>query len=133
MIDTDKTIAGRRFSKASPFRPFHFAAAAMLGAAVVVLDIYLICRYFNTAPPYAALILGLPIGIQLIYQWWRALRYRSKLRELYSKDPAQGSSDDAVIQLAITGIVDMLFYSYGIALFALILVGALLSRLEHLP
>ncbi len=123
-------MAGRGHSAAFPFRQASFAAAAALGLICVAADVHLICRYVNTAPQYVVLTLSFPIGIQLVYQWWRALRYRAKLRELY-KASVQTSCIDVVVRVAAAGIIDTLFYSYGIAIFALILVGALLHALER--
>jgi len=72
----------------------------------------------------------MPIGIQLIYQWFRALRCRAKIRELYSKGSDADSGLNVAVFVAARGMIDILFFSYGIALFALILIGLLLSRLE---
>jgi len=85
---------------------------------------------------YVAAILSTPIGAQLVYQWWRVLRYRAKVREIYSKssneDVKEGSAFDLATRISARGMIDLLFFSYGVTVFALVLIGALLSRLDGL-
>jgi hypothetical protein len=132
MSDIGKSVGGRRSSAASPFRSLSFVVASILGLCAVMIDVYLICRYWHTAPAQVAPMLALPIGLQLIYQWWRALRCRRKIQELYSKASDDGSPLDVAVRVAAEGMIDVLSFSYGITFFALMLIGLLLSRLEYL-
>jgi len=133
MSDVSNFIEGKNIS---PFRLVSFWAASVVGLGSVVIDIYLVYRHWHTAPIYAAFILSTPIGAQLIYQWFRVLRDCAKLRELRSKSSVEETKDgsflDAAERASVRGMVDQLFYSYGIAIFALILIGLLLSRLDGL-
>jgi hypothetical protein len=132
MSDIGNFIEGRGSSAARPFHSFSFVLVSILGLGSVGFDVYLIFRHWRSAPAYVAAILSMPIGIQLIYQWFRVLRYRAKIRELYSKGSDAGSGLNPAVVVAVRGMIDILFFSYGIALFALILIGLLLSRLEGL-
>jgi hypothetical protein len=124
------------FSERSPLRSASFLITSSIGLASVVIDAYLVYRHWYTAPAYVAAILSTPIGAQLIYQWLRVLRDHAKLRELYSKGSVEerkyGSLLDVAARASARGMIDLLFFSYGIAIFALILIGLLLSRLDGL-
>ena len=122
-------LDGRRFLAASPFRSLSFVIASIAGLCAVIIDVYLIYRYLNTATVQLALILSISIGVQLIYQWFRVLRYRAKIRDLYTKGSDDGSHLDVAVRVAVAGMIDVLFFSYGITIVALILIGFLLSRL----
>jgi hypothetical protein len=133
MSEVEKFIGG---DEISPFSSVSFWAASVVGLASVVIDIYLVYRHWHTTPIYVAFILSTPIGAQLIYQWFRVLRDCAKLRELRSKSSLEKTKDwsflDAIERASFRGMFDQLFYSYGIAIFALILIGLLLSRLDGL-
>jgi ABC-type amino acid transport system permease subunit len=120
----------------SPLRSVSFLIASIVGLVSVVIDVYLIYRHWHTAPLYVAFILSTPIGAQLIYLWFRVLRDWAKLRELRSKSSVEETKDSSLLVFAehvsVRGMIDQLFYSYGIAIFALILIGLLLSRLDGL-
>jgi hypothetical protein len=125
-------FVGRRSSAASPFRSLSFMVVSILGLAAVAIDVYLILRHWNTAPAYVVPILGILIGVQLIYQWFRVRQSGSKLQELCSKELDEGALLETAVLLATRGIMDVLFFSYGIAVVALALIGLLLSRLDGL-
>jgi hypothetical protein len=137
MSDIGNSLGGRSgFSERSPFRSPSFLIASIVGLGSVVIDAYLVYRHWYTAPAYVAAILSTPIGAQLIYQWFRVLRDQAKLRELYSKGSVEETKDGSLLDVAARvsarGMIDQLFFSYGIAIFALILIGLLLSRLDGL-
>jgi hypothetical protein len=129
-------VDGHSFIVGSPFRSTHFLAASIVGLALVVTDVYLVYRHWQTAPIGIGLTLGILIGVQSLYQWSRALRYRTKIRALCSKGADEvergGSSIPAGVGVAAGGMIDLLFFSNGIIFFALILIGYLLSRLDGL-
>lgn len=137
MSDIGNFLGGHNsFFAKSPFRSVSFLVVSIIGLASLVIDVYLICRHWHTAPAYVAAILSTPIGAQLIYQWLRVLRDRAKLRDLYSKgsveETKEGSLLDVAARVSARGMIDLLFFSYGTVIFALILIGALLSRLDGL-
>jgi hypothetical protein len=102
-----------------------------LGA--ILVDAYIIYRHWRTAGVYAALILSTLIGVQLIYQWLRVLRYYAKLRDLYSGSDEEiraGSPLGVALRIAAGGMINLLFFSFGTILLALILIGVLLTRLD---
>lgn len=137
MSDIGNFLGGRSgFSERSPFRSASFLIASIVGLGSVVIDVYLVYRHWYTTPAYVAVILSTPIGAQLIYQWFRVLRDHAKLRELYSKGSTEETKDGSLLDVAARvsarGMIDLLFFSYGIAIFALILIGLLLSRLDGL-
>jgi len=133
MSDVCKLIDG---DNNSPFRSVSFLVVSAVGLGSVVIDIYLVYRHWHTAPAYVAVILSTPIGAQLVYQWFRVVRDCAKLQELRSKSSVEGTTDGSLLHVAarvsVGGMMDLLFFSYGIAIFALILIGLLLSRLDGL-
>lgn len=129
MSDIGTSAEGRSFPAAWPFGSVSLVVVSILGFAAVTVDVYLIFRYWNTAPAFVAPILAIPIGVQLVYQWWRVMRYRAKIRDLYPKDSDYGSPLDLAVRVAAEGMIDILFFSYGITTVALILIGFLLSKL----
>jgi len=136
MSEIGNFLDGRGFLMGSPFRSVYFLITSVVGVGCIVVDVYLLYRYRQTLTISAALMLSTLIGLQLIYQWWRVLRYRAKILEAYSKGSEEevkgGSPLDVALRVAAGGMIDLLFFSYGITLVALILVGFLLSRLDGL-
>jgi hypothetical protein len=132
--DIRSFLDGRRFLKDSPFRSGYFWVVSAMGLAAILVDAYILYRHWQSLNVFVAILLGVPIGAQLIYQWLRTLRYYSRVRELYlrkSDEEAQdGSPLDSALRIAAGGLTDLLFYCYGMTLVALILVGALLTRLD---
>ena len=136
MSDIGNFMDGRNLLTGSPFRSVYFLIASVAGTACIVVDVYLLYRHRQTLTIYAVLILSTLIGLQSIYQWWRTLRFCSKMRELYSKASEEGMKEgahlDVALRVAAGGMIDLLFFSYGITFIALILIGFLLSRLDGL-
>jgi hypothetical protein len=124
---------GRRFLRDSPFRSWQFRSASMVGFVAVCADVYLIVRYWQRLSINAAECLVVLIGIQVVYQWWRTIRYYRKLRELYSLKPGAeapaGSPVDLALRITAGALTEALFYFNGTALAALIFIGVLMSRL----
>ncbi|HEY2498516.1 MAG TPA: hypothetical protein VGK24_15755 [Candidatus Angelobacter sp.] len=58
MSDSDNSVGDRRFSAAFPFGSLSFALVGMLGLGSIVINVYLIYRYWHTAPGYVAPILS---------------------------------------------------------------------------
>src|SRR4051794_24830986 len=128
MNDFSTPVEGRSLPAAWPFGSASVMVVSIIGFAGVMIDVYLVCRYWHTAPAFVVPILAIPIGVQLVYLWWRMLRYRDKIRQLYLKSANDDPSLSATVRVAAEGIVDVLLYSYGIIIVALILIGFLLSR-----
>ena len=132
MGDIGNFIDGRGLLTRSPFRSGYFVVASLMAVGCLLASAYIICRYWRAMGVYNAFVLGSLISVEQIYQWWRALRYYAKLRELYSGSDVEmreGSPLGIALRVAAGGIVDLLFYSYGTILFILILIGVLLGRL----
>ena len=57
-------------------------------------------------------------------------KYRTRvLREIYAKDFSagiEGSCVDVAVHVALRGLIDLLFFSYGVTMLALILIEFLL-------
>lgn len=124
-------IDGRCFLTRSPFRSGYFVVITAMGVASIALVVYLLCDYWRDLNTFVAIILALPIGSQLLYQWLRALGYYSKIRDLYSKKPTDGvleAGSDEALRIAAGGITDVLFYSYGMILCSLATIAALLAH-----
>lgn len=113
------------------FRSASFIAATIACLLAVLLDGYLIWRYWGKVPDYVPLVLSLPIGVQLVYQWFRVRQSCAKAQELASQRAHQETSLDPALQLAVRGMLEVLFVSYGIIFIALSLIGALLGKLIH--
>jgi hypothetical protein len=132
MDDFRGYIDGRSFLTGSTFRSGYFLSASIVGLCAVVIDVYILIHHWQALNKGAVVVLGGLIGVQLIYQWWRTLRYYSKVRELYSmrsEDARDGTPLDVALRIAVGGLVDILFYCYGMTLMALIFIGVLLTHL----
>jgi hypothetical protein len=135
MSNTFPYIDGRRFLTQSPLRSTWFLIPTALGVAALIIDAALLVRYQHLLNVNASIALGALVGAQLIYQWWRTLRYYRKIRELYTTkagDEAEdGSPLDLALRIAAGGLSDVLFYSYGMALIMLIVTGVLLAHMNQ--
>lgn len=126
-------IDGRTSLVGSPFRSIFFCIATIVGFISVSLDAYLVYRYWKFLGANTTIVLAVLIGVQLIYQWLRIWRYNSRIRELYSmrseSEAQEGTPLDVALRISLGGLTDVLFYSYGMTLLALTIIGALLKRL----
>ena len=97
-------------------------------------DAYLVYRCWPMRNGLAVLGLAGLIAIQIIYQWWRIWRYYAVIRKLYSRkrlaEAEDGTALDAALRIAAGGLIDILFYSYGMVIVALAIIGLLLMRLQ---
>ena len=140
MGDIENFLGCRRFPSASPFRSVSFLAASTLGLVTVVTSVYVTYRHWQSAPAYVAPSLIALIGLQLVYQWWRVLKYRARVRELHlnvqqesvSVSVKERSSIDTVVHFSARGMIDLLFFSNGMTLVALLVIERLLSQLDGL-
>lgn len=125
-------IDGRALLTTTPLRSKAFLFITAVGSVAVVLDAYIIFRYYQILPAVVSSALACLVGVQLIYQWWRALRYYSKVRRLYAEQVRSGSVGhnyrDAALETALVGIADLLFYSYAIMLVTLVVLVRALAR-----
>jgi hypothetical protein len=128
-------IDGGRFLTDSPFRSVLFWVPTASGFGAVVATIILLLRYDHLLSANLSVGLGAMVGVQLVYQWWRALRYYSRIRALYATKSAneakEGSPLDLALRIATGGYTDQLFYFYGTALILLLFAGSLLRHLDH--
>ena len=128
-------IDGHIFFENSPFSSRYFRIASFVGLVSVVVDVYLIVEHWHALNIIVTVLLGAQIGVQLIYQWWRTWSYYSKIRKLYSmkseEEAKEGSPLDLALRIAAGGLTDGLFYSYGMTLVALFIIGILLTRLGN--
>ncbi len=79
-------------------------------------------------------MLSVMVGLQVIYQWIRSLRYYARIRRLYAmatKDDKNPISEitETALQTAVGGITDMLFYYYGIVIVELCIISNLLTKI----
>jgi hypothetical protein len=125
-------VDGRAFLTGSPLRSGYFVVTSAMGAASIALVAYLLFHYWRVLNVYIVITLAVPIGSQLLYQWLRALKYYSKIRELCSKRRTEGvleeHSDDEALRIAVGGVTDVLFYCYGMILCSLAVIAALLAH-----
>jgi len=128
-------IDGRCFLTGSPFRSAWFWVITALGIGALVTDVVLLIQYHHLLDSNASVALGALVGIQLLYQLWRTLRYYARIRTLYSMKSAdeakEGSPLDLAIRIATGGLTDLLFYCFGITLVMLVVAGVLLMHLNH--
>ncbi len=128
MTDIEKFLGVQNLS-GSPFSSASFLAASVLGLTSIVTAAYLTYRLWDTSQTFAALVFAIPMGLQLVYQWCRVLKCRAKIREIYAKDFSagiEGSCVDVAVHVALRGLIDLLFFSYGVTMLALILIEFLL-------
>lgn len=127
-------LDGRMFLANSPFRSWHFLGISVVGLGILIMDTYVLCRHWQTLPLSDVVALVVFIGVHTIYQWWRALLYYSKIRQLHSSmEISQEGNDmspqETALRIAAGGVTDILFYSFGMTFIAL---GILASTLRHL-
>jgi hypothetical protein len=95
---------------------------------------YLIHRHGDAIPGNFALTLALWIGLQTLIQWVRALRYYSRMRELYKAEAREGltanSPLERALRIASGGIAELLFNSFLITLIALFMIMKLLTHID---
>ncbi len=127
-------LDGRMFLTNSPFRSWHFLGTSVVGLGILVMDTYILCRHWHTLSLGVIVVLGVFIGVHTIYQWWRALLYYSKIRQLHNMEISQENNDispqETVLRIAAGGITDILFYSFGMTFIALIIIASTLSHLD---
>jgi hypothetical protein len=127
-------VDGRIFLTDSPFRSAYFMVATVVGLVSAVIDVYLLFRHWQTLNVYIVLVLGILIGVQLVYQWVRTLRYYYNIRKLYTVksevEAKEGTPLDIALRIATGGLTDTLFYCYGMILVEVITIGVLLTRLD---
>jgi hypothetical protein len=127
-------LDGRCFLRNGPLQSGYFLVASLVGLVAFVADGYLIYRQWSV--PHMMGMCGLAglIGIQIVYQWWRALRYYAMIRKLYSlrtqTEAQDGTPLDAALRIATGGLTDILFYSYGMLIVSLAIIGLILRHLE---
>jgi hypothetical protein len=128
-------LDGRKFLSARPFRSGYFVVISITGLLAFVANSYVAYKLWLTISQHAGLLLGILVGLQIVYQWWRALRYYDVIRRLYSmrlkEEAIDGSPLDAALRIALGGLTDILFYCYGTLLVISIVIGALLKHLER--
>jgi hypothetical protein len=129
--DIGTFVDGRPFLIGSPFTSIFFCVASGLGLVSVGVLVYVV--YHGSSVPGLSIILIVLVGLQLVYQWWRALRYYSRVRELYSVKSEIETQDSSPLELALRiatgGLTDLLFYCYGISLTMLVIIGVLLKHI----
>jgi len=129
-------LDGRKLLSAKPFQSGYFVVTGMTGVAALLANSYVAYKLWLTISHQAALILGALVGLQIVYQWWRALRYYGVIRRLYAMksdlEATENSPLDAAIRIAVGGLTDILFYCYGMLLVTSIVIGALVRHLERI-
>ena len=127
-------LDGRSFLEGAPFRSGYFVITSVVGMGALLGDAYLVYRCWPMRNGLAVLGLAGLIAIQIIYQWWRIWRYYAVIRKLYSRkrlaEAEDGTALDAALRIAAGGLIDILFYSYGMVIVALAIIGLLLMRLQ---
>ena len=118
-----------------------FLNASIAALLSIALDVYLIYRHWQTLSAYTILFLIVPISLQLVGQWSRALGYYFRIQKCYSirsdksletRDPPEHEEVSLALVVAVRGINDLLFWSYISNLVMLVYVGLLLMRLDGL-
>jgi hypothetical protein len=134
MSKLDNFSDGRAFLLRSPFRSMHFLIVSSVGGACLVMVVYLLSSYKQILTAPTRMTIAVLIGLQIIYQWWRILRYYSRIRQLYSirlEGEAKVETPlDMGLRIAAGGLIDMLFYCYGMTFVLLFVIGVLLSHVH---
>ena len=125
---------GRIFLAGSPLRSTYFKIVTVIAASIVIIDGYILVRYWRSLPLPVVSGLAVLIGSQTIYQWWRALYYYRRMRQLHATETPKGENSEPTEQTALSvaaaGLTDMLFYSFAMILILMILTAGFLA---HLP
>lgn len=136
LIEPETCREGRNILIRSPFRSKYFVTGSIFALGSMAASVYLICRHWKALGVYGSVMLGLCIGLQALYQWLRALRCYWKLRELCSETSHGEVSVESclvsVLKISELGVYNLMLYSGGLALFALIIIGTLLRYIDGL-
>jgi hypothetical protein len=113
-----------------PYRSPLFWIATTTGAAAIIIDLYIVYRFSLQVPITFSLFLLILIGLQLVYQWWRPIRVCGEIRKLLTPGLDNGDPNNyqTALRVAIRGTINMLFFSFGMVLFALLAIAFLLSH-----
>jgi len=135
--DTDpRPSNGGDIRNKSPFRSMYFLVGSVLVLSALATNVYIIFRHWEILGVSGSLFISAFVGIQALNQWRLALRYRSKLRSLCSEEPpsefVQKPTPILILQIAEQGLYDLMLFSGGMALFALLIIGGLLTHLDGL-
>jgi hypothetical protein len=134
MGNADNFPDGRKMLIGSPFRSMSFLIDSVLCFSAILAAAYILSRHWHTLNSAMVLVIAVFIGLQLFYQWLRALRYFERLRELYlaaeSEPGREGSNLDIALRAAAFGMTDLLFYHFAMVLLCLVLIGSLLFRID---
>jgi hypothetical protein len=126
---------GRSFLIDSPFRSGRFWIVTALGLGAFATDILILILFRHLLSVYIIAGLAVLVGVQIVYQWWRILRYYARIRSLYSMKSAdeaeEGSPLDLALRVAAGGLSDLLFYCFGMALIMLVVLGAFLAHIDR--
>ena len=127
-------LDGRSFLTSHPSRSGYFLVASLLGLSALITDGYLIYQQWSVPNMMGMCGLEGLIGIQIVYQWWRTLRYYAMIRRLYSmksqKEGEEGTPLDAALRISAGGLTDFLFYSYAMIIVALAVIELILKHIE---
>jgi hypothetical protein len=124
MDEIKRFLDGRCFLDGHPLRSWRFVLVTVLG--VVAIAVSIIFSYIHqdaSRHRFAWIGFATVFSIQLVSQWFRALRYYSRIRSLCSgskADTAERGANDLALRIAAGGLTDFLYYYYGLALTILV-------------
>jgi len=119
----------------SPFRSAAFLTTSFAGLCCIGADTHVVYQHGGSSGMQSVLTLCLLLGVQVVYQWWGALRCLNRMRGLFSEahmEAAAGSPLLIALRVAAGGMLSLLFFCYCMVLLELVIVGALISRFDSL-
>lgn len=113
-------------------RSFYFWFATFLGICCIAIDIYIAAAHWRLIRGREFSILTVPIGLQVVYQWWRVLRYENKIKALVDNLNNDRMQAETIVNempsIARGALMDVLLWSFILALWLLLYVNSILSK-----
>jgi hypothetical protein len=125
---------GEIFISRSPISSLHFVGITLTSLAALLFAAYLALTYHRFVTANFIVALCCYVGLQSFYQWWRCVKTLNRVRQLYESVPeyerTQGSRMNLALRVAVSGLVDLLFWGSGVTICSLALIWTLLRHLS---
>jgi hypothetical protein len=114
------------------FRSSYFWLATAVGAACLIGDAYIIFEHWQLLSEKGVLWFSIPLILQVIFLWWRVLRYYDRLKDLCPDEVLADSSMETrrqtILATAAGGLTDILFWAFALHFLMIICVCSALSH-----
>jgi len=102
----------------------YFLISSTLGVLCLAFNIYLAHAHWRALWDTGIVRYSVPVGLQLVYLWWRALRYYARIESLCAEYPVENAGQAEfrrTLLATVSGALsDLLFWSFAIAFMMLL-------------